>query len=837
MPMSDDELFGSAPAAAPPADPGDPAIWTVLGETGGDPQGQKAVASVIANRAKHTSSAAADVVEDPAQGFEAWAPAKRAALQKQYPPGSPEYQAAKANVLGILTGKEPAPFDYDTFYSPTAQKALGRNAPAWEDGSGADVAGNRFFSGKYQAAPILSDADQEAWRALQGNRPVEIASTAKTPDPGLPASSQADTAKFLALHGFFDRTATPGSPELPLMETADSGAPTRPGTWYIPRQGGLRQVGSDVPDYLPHYRALAATREDARSAPIPQRLAAGFGQGVNDVGGSINKLLGGSLGASPEGAMVNSLMGSGADYTGPVDQAAAQGYEHSRDEFNLVHGGDPAATTGRVGGNIVASAPLMAYGDAAGGALGAGLIRAAPEVAPAATFLAGKTGGNMLLRAPSLATRGAIQGTEAAGLTSAASDRPLENQLLHAAKAGAVLGVGVPAVLGAGSALMASHGGAVAPEVANLADVALNKYGIPLRRTQLLGTADRNAAIHDSEMISQAGTGYAENHAAQHQAFTRAVAGTFGADADKLTPEVMSQAKNRIGGEFERVAQNTTITDTNHMQSELDRVLSDAQQVLPDSDAAPLAKQVENIKSAIKGGVLSGDSYQALTRNNSPLDRATESANSNIRHYAQELKGVLDDALTGAATPEDAQALGQAKWQYKNLMTVKNLAAKANVSGEISPTLLNGAVNTSFKNRAFTGAGDLGELAQIGQTFMKEPPNSGTAPRLADFLKRNLLIGGGLGAGEGLALFNHDPGLAMKAAGGAAALGALRYGANAASGAFNRSPGVVNSLIRRGQQQVSAPAYAGTALDLLRPAYVPVGVDTERNKLFALPSS
>jgi hypothetical protein len=35
-------------------------------------------------------------------------------------------------------------------------------------------------------------------------------------------------------------------------------------------------------------------------------------------------------------------------------------------------------------------------------------------------------------------------------------------------------------------------------------------------------------------------------------------------------------------------------------------------------------------------------------------------------------------------------------------------------------------VNTSFKNRAFTGAGDLGELAQIGQTFMKEPPNSGT---------------------------------------------------------------------------------------------------------------
>src|SRR4051812_43295448 len=124
--MTDAELFGALPETAPAAQQGNPAIWAVLGEAGGHKEGQRAVASVIANRAKRLGAAPDEVVGDPGQGFEAWTPEKRAKLQKQFPPGSPEYEAARQNVETILTGKEPAPYEYDSFYGPEAQKALGR---------------------------------------------------------------------------------------------------------------------------------------------------------------------------------------------------------------------------------------------------------------------------------------------------------------------------------------------------------------------------------------------------------------------------------------------------------------------------------------------------------------------------------------------------------------------------------------------------------------------------------------------------------------------------------------------------------------------------------------
>src|SRR5512146_1676646 len=75
---------------------GDPLIWTVLGEAGGDPEGQRAGASTIVNRARKLGAPPVDVVNDETQGYEAWTPKKRAELQKQYPVGSDAYNQAQA---------------------------------------------------------------------------------------------------------------------------------------------------------------------------------------------------------------------------------------------------------------------------------------------------------------------------------------------------------------------------------------------------------------------------------------------------------------------------------------------------------------------------------------------------------------------------------------------------------------------------------------------------------------------------------------------------------------------------------------------------------------------
>ena len=389
------------------------------------------------------------------------------------------------------------------------------------------------------------------------------------------------------------------------------------------------------------------------------------------------------------------------------------------------------------------------------------------------------------------------------------------------------------ALLGGGTALAAPiaekaaasiFGNDLSPNVQSLAQTAVDKYGIPLRVGQIKGAAgDRGAAIADSNQIASSG-GTAANNAAQRSAFTRAIAGTFGSDADSLTPEVMQAAKDRIGGVMNDVGARNNIIDADGLMDRLKAIHYDASQVLPADDLSPISKQVERIGEEVdQTGQIPGETYQSLTQKGTALDRATESSNPNIRYYAQQVRGALDDAMQASLSPEDAQAFGQARWQYKNLMTVKNLAAKANVEGEISPTLLNGAVNTSFKNRAFAGAGDLGELAQIGQAFMKEPPQSGTAPRLMDMLKKNPLLTGLGGLGEGYLLWS-NPDLALKTAGAAGATALAKMGLNASTAALNRSALMRNLYLSGGR----APGALGNALNtagqIAAPTVVPLSV-------------
>lgn len=739
---------------------GDPAIWTVLGEAGADPEGQKAVASVIANRTAKSGESAADLVGDPKEGFEAWTPDKRAALQKQYPVDSDAYKAAQANVGAILAGSADAPYPYDAFYSPSGQRALGRAAPYWEDGSGVDIAGNRFFSGKYtpQVPDLLSIAGRKA--SVTDTPDASTAATIKSANGQLTfgdtgaaiPSVQSKTIDTLNKAGLISDKAEPGSIGKPWVQREPTDV-FKPGEWFIDPNGTLQRTPGG--------------EQDGTAA----NAAAGFGQGISDVANSLAKFAPGAQ---------NSELGAVLDANRLVYSAENHGL---------------AGKTGRFLGQMTASAPLLGGAGEGLNIAGAGLRSAAPGAAPALDFLGGQGGGNLLMRSGSRVAQGALQGAGYSGLTYAADpNRSFGQQVAQGAEFGGIAGPLTPfAAKGVHAGINQLFGEpTIAPEVADLARIAIDKYKIPLRRSQVLGTADRNMAVTDSERLSAHGTGYAENQDAQKQAFTRAVAGTFGSDADKLTPDVMSAARSRIGDVFENVAKNTNITDTNGLTSRLQAVVDDAAQVLPESDLAPIQKQVDNIRSSIKDGVLSGETYQALTRKGTPLDRATQSANPNIRAAAQDIRSALDDALEEHASPDDLAALQQARWQYKNLMTVKNLAAKAGVTGEISPLLLNGAVNTSFKNRAFTGAGDLGELAQIGQTFLKEPPNSGTPARIKNMLMA--AAGGGAGIAD-LGLAIHDPATAIKLA-GLGALGAgINYGKNAAIGAYNRSPGAVNRLI------------------------------------------
>lgn len=87
--------------------------------------------------------------------------------------------------------------------------------------------------------------------------------------------------------------------------------------------------------------------------------------------------------------------------------------------------------------------------------------------------------------------------------------------------------------------------------------------------------------------------------------------------------------------------------------------------------------------------------------------------------------------------------------QYANLKTIEPLVAKDSVDGNISPAQLMGRVNASKAGKASMAVGtrgELGDLANIGSKFLKNPtPDSGTSQRLMAYKALGSL--GTLGAG------------------------------------------------------------------------------------------
>ncbi len=648
--------------------------------------------------------------------------------------------------------------------------------------------------------------------------------------------------------------------------------------------------------------------QQAAAPGMLQSASAGVVQGARDVMSSIDPLaqwVDKKIGPITLGGLL------------PTAEQAHANNLAARGQFDQQYGDNTTAQVGRVGGEIAASLPALAAGGEILGPLAAGVSRAAPAVAPGVNFLMGATKGNKLLQLASRGASGALQGASAAGLTSGASDQPIPDQLRQGAEFGGVLNTALPAAKMAGGKLFDLLHDAGPSARTALASKAVNEYGIPLRGSQISSTPFARYA--DSAIGKLPFTGMEAQNEAQRTAFTRAVAGTMGTEADNLTPEVMSATRKRIGQVFNDVAARTSIQDTSSLLKNLNNVVAEASQAIPGDSVKPLINQVENIKSLtqdlpkgviskdemIKRGAdgslsrayeryipvgkvsgleptpaasdgnpyvkgkpiiqpievaydklndtytlyggnhritqatlngdkfikafvepdgssigsaataknpegLSGASYQALTRKGAPLDRAMSSSDPNIRHYAGQIKDALDDALEGSASGADLKALKTARLQWKNMRTVQDLASKAGIEGEITPSLLLGAVKKSYKDMPYSGAGEIGDLAHIGQQFLKEPPSSGTAERM---LLYRLLEGG-----AGAYAFTHP----TEGMGAAALLGTGKLAAmglkskayrNAVLGAAKNGDNTLNTVLgNRGRFVIPSTVIGGNRL-------------------------
>jgi hypothetical protein len=141
---------------------------------------------------------------------------------------------------------------------------------------------------------------------------------------------------------------------------------------------------------------------------------------------------------------------------------------------------------------------------------------------------------------------------------------------------------------------------------------------------------------------------------------------------------------------------------------------------------------IQRLKDQSQNGVIPGRVFQSV---DSKLGLAARSGGERS-HVLGDLQEVLRDAMEQNIKPEDAAAWAQARKQWRDMRTIEPLVAKSE-TGDISPGLLMGRVTSNGAGKtamARGNRGDLGDLARIGQRFMKDKvPDSGTARRVAAF--------------------------------------------------------------------------------------------------------
>ena len=226
---------------------------------------------------------------------------------------------------------------------------------------------------------------------------------------------------------------------------------------------------------------------------------------------------------------------------------------------------------------------------------------------------------------------------------------------------------------------------------------------------------------------------------ANQTAFNRQVGETFGAKADRITPDVFAAAKTKLQNAFETLStRNSLELDPGHV-AQMKTVIDEATR-LGGSDTARMVRGWANelLGKVDAHGSIPGKAYQSFdSRIAKQLKSGGESA-----HYLGMLRDAVRSAMDDSISAGDRAAWSAVRKQYAALKTVEPLVGKS-ATGNISPQALMGRVtsDTAGKARMATGkAGALGDLARIGQRFLKEAPNSGTADRALV----NLAVGGGL---------------------------------------------------------------------------------------------
>jgi len=318
------------------------------------------------------------------------------------------------------------------------------------------------------------------------------------------------------------------------------------------------------------------------------------------------------------------------------------------------------------------------------------------------------------------------------------------------------------------------------------------KYDIPLGMDDVSNSPFYKTMISEGKNIPFSGS--AARSEGQMNKFTQAVAKSIGADTDKITPEVISNRFTELGKEFDNFFKGKKINlgedfGLGLRQKDFIDSVSDNYAV---EGKSVLDKYMGQINAAIqKDGIVDGEALGKVRTRVSKIAR--ESKNPEISAAARDLENFIIDSVSEVSDKGAKEAFKNTKYQYKNLIAIEPLASKDQIGGQISPAQLLNRVRQVY-GRAFSKgeAGELGDLANIGQYIKETIPNSGTAQRTG---ARNVLTGN-LGVAPFVAMANPVAGAAQ------AGLSGLSMLANRGLQARNFNPALMDYATNEIQRQL-----------------------------------
>ncbi len=330
--------------------------------------------------------------------------------------------------------------------------------------------------------------------------------------------------------------------------------------------------------------------------------------------------------------------------------------------------------------------------------------------------------------------------------------------------AGAVIGgVVVPKAVGAvyqgGKNALRSLVGNVTPEAIDLAAKA-EAAGIKVNAAQLGDSKFLKTLAASLEQMPF--TGAAQTASKQRGDFTRAVSKTFGDDVDKITPEVYAANRKRLGQQFDDLAMRNTLNLDSKVMNRLDNTLEEARQfgddgtiravenlynrIIKQSNATSkeVASAFDGIPAHKTVMEIPGAAYSSMDKAMGEIIKG----GGEKGNYVKQMQLALREGMDQSISATDKAAWDQTRGQYKNLKAIRDVVSRDAGDGNIPPTQLMSALNSTEAGKeamAMGSRGQLGDLGRVGRQFVRDSvPNSGTAQRA---IAMGLIGGGGYAFG------------------------------------------------------------------------------------------